>query len=371
MPEVGGDQFPAPAVSYRVAPVTESTLIRARDGDELAFHDLTEPYRRELLAHCYRILGSVPDAEDALQETLVAAWRGLDGFEGRSSLRSWLYRVATNHCLNALRGRARRPQEVDRVVNPPTPTRRIEPISLDPYPDALLDGIADPAAGPEARYDLKESVQLAFVIALQHLPPRQRAVLVLRDVLGFRAAEVATMLDTTEDSVTSALKRARKTLEQQRARHGGEPPPAPRSARELELTSRFAAAFEQDDVDGVVALLTDDATLTMPPEPLEYQGPETIAAFLRARCSMRLGNGFRLLPTRANTQPAFGCYLIDAQAPIARAHGLIVLTLAGDRISAITRFLDNSALPHFGLPRTLPISAELQMADELFGDRER
>ena len=178
--------------------LTEDALTRARAGDENAFRELVEPYRRELQLHCYRILGSLQDAEDQVQETLLAAWRGLEAFEGRASLRAWLYRIATNRCLNALRGRGRRPQEVSRMVEPPEPTRRAEPIWLEPYPDVLLEGLADVAPGPEARYETREAVGLAFVAALQHLTPRQRAALVLRDVLGFRTTEAAEMLDSSE-----------------------------------------------------------------------------------------------------------------------------------------------------------------------------
>jgi RNA polymerase sigma-70 factor (TIGR02960 family) len=332
--------------------LSEDTLGRARAGEETAFRELVDPYRAELQLHCYRILGSVQDAEDQLQETLVAAWRGLESFEGRASLRAWLYRIATNCCLNALRGRRRRPQEA-RMVEPPEPTRRVEPIWLDPYPDVLLEGLADTAPGPEARYESSESVGLAFVTVLQHLPPRQRAALVLRDVLGFQTAEVAEMLDSSEASVKGALQRARATLDERMPARGRERAPLPRSARERELVGRFAAAVERGDTDGVVSMLTDDAWVTMPPEPYEYQGHAAIARFLKDRQARR-GADLRLVPTRANGQPAFGCYLPDAQAAIARAYGLFVLTLEGDRISAITWFAERSLFPHFGLPRTLP-----------------
>ena len=331
----------------------EDTLNRARAGDEKAFRALVEPYRRELQLHCYRILGSLQDAEDQLQETLLAAWRGLDGFEGRASLRAWLYRIATNGCLNALRGRRRRPQEVSHMVEPPEPTRRVESIWLEPYPDHLLEGLADAAPGPESRYETSESVGLAFVVALQHLPPRQRAALVLRDVLGFHTAEVAGMLDRGEASVKGALQRARATLDERMPAGRRERAPLPRSARERELVGRFATAVERGDIDGVVSMLTDDAWVTMPPEPYEYQGREAIAGFLRDRQARRGGN-LRLVPIRANGQPAFACYLPDAQAAIARAWGLFVLTLEGDRISAITWFAERSLFPQFGLPRTLP-----------------
>jgi RNA polymerase sigma-70 factor (ECF subfamily) len=334
--------------------VTKTTLTLARSGDEEAFRELTEPDRRELQLHCYRILGSVQDAEDAIQETLLAAWRGLDQFEERASMRTWLYRIATNRCLNALRDSGRRAHGQPRALpfDPPEPTRLGEPIWLEPYPDALLGGIADVSAEPEARYETKEAVTLAFVAGLQHLPPRQRAVLVLRDVLGFRAAEVADMLDSSEVSVNSALQRARAALEA-RLPADRELAPLPSSPRERELVGRFADAFERDDIEGVVALLTDDAWLTMPPEPLEYQGRAAIGGFLQDRAYARGNRGVRLVPTRANTQPAFGYYVEDAHARIGRANGLLVLTLEGDRVAAITRFGDGGVFPYFGLPRTL------------------
>jgi RNA polymerase sigma-70 factor (TIGR02960 family) len=333
--------------------LSEHALGRARAGDEDAFRELVDPYRGELQLHCYRILGSLQDAEDQVQETLLAAWRGLEGFEGRASVRAWLYRIATNRCLNALRERRRRPQEVPSMVEPTEPTRRVEPSWLEPYPDLLLERLADSAPGPEARYETRESVGLAFVAALQHLPPRQRAALVLRDVLGFHTSEVAEMLESSDASVKGALQRARATLDARMPPGGRERAPLPRSARERELVGRFAAAVERGDTDGVVSLLTDDAWLTMPPEPYEYQGGQAIARFLEDRQARR-GANLRLVPTRANGQPAFACYLPDAQAAIARAYGLMVLTLEGDRISAITWFAERSLFAHFGLPRTLP-----------------
>jgi RNA polymerase sigma-70 factor (TIGR02960 family) len=335
--------------------VTQTTLERARAGDGDAFRELTDPYRRELQLHCYRILGSVQDAEDMLQETLLAAWRGLDRFEERSSLRAWLYRIATNRCLNALRATGRRPRPQPTAghgFEPPEPTRRTEPVWFEPCPDDLLEDLPDTAPGPEARYETRESLALAFVAGLQQLPPRQRAALVLRDVMGFRAAEVADMLDSTETSVNSALQRARATLDARLPGRDAERAPVPRSARERELVGQFVDAFESADIDRVVALLTEDAWLTMPPEPLEYQGRAAIAAFFADR-SWWGTRPIRLVPTRANCQPAFGYYLGDPQAPIAHANGLIVLTLKGGQISAITRFGDNSLFPLFGLPRTL------------------
>lgn len=335
--------------------MTEDTLAGARAGDPDAFGKLTAPYRGELQLHCYRILGSLTDAEDMLQETLLAAWRGLEGFEGRASLRAWLYRIATNRCLNALRDAGRRtPPAPVPPFEPTEPTRRGETTWLQPYPDTLLQQIPDAGPRPEARYQTKEAVELAFVAALQHLPPRQTATLVLRDVLGYSTAEVADLLDTTETAVKGVLQRARAGLHERR---GSMTTARPGSAQERDLTRRFADAFTADDIDGVVALLIDDAWLTMPPAPHEYQGATAIAAFLQAGAAWRAGRRFRLVPTRANTQPAFGCYLPDPTQPIAHPAGLIVLTLGADRILEITRFLDNNLLPKFGLPKNLPLPA--------------
>jgi RNA polymerase sigma-70 factor (TIGR02960 family) len=334
--------------------VSEQLLSRAVEGDEDAFRELTDGYRRELQFHCYRILGSMQDAEDALQETLVSAWRGLARFEERSSLRAWLYRIATNRCLDALRDASRRPPPApDPPFVPPAPTRMAEPTWLEPYPDALLEGIADATPGPDARYETRETIELAFITALQQLPPRQRAVLVLRDVLGFQATEVAAMLDSSEDSVKSALKRARATIEHVRPTPARERAPEPNSRRERELVRRFSEAWVADDIDGVVALLTDEAWVTIPPSPLEYQGRVAIGTFLREIETWRGGRHHRLIPTRANSQPAFGCYRDDDHTPIAHAVGLLVLTLEGDRIGAITNFIDSCVLPRFGLPRIL------------------
>jgi RNA polymerase sigma-70 factor, ECF subfamily len=323
-----------------------------RDGD--AFRQLVELYRHELQVHCYRILGSVQDAEDVLQETLLAAWRGLDGFEGRSSLRSWLYRIATNRCLNALRDNGRRPQgaKVTPVVPLPTPTRVDDPSWLEPYPDILLDNLADTALGPDARYETREAVSLAFLAALQHLPARQRAVLVLRDVLGFRAAETAEMLDSSEGSVNGALKRARATLAIRLPTADRDTAPLPGTARERKIMDDFARAFEAGDVDAIITMLTDDVWLTMPPLPMAYQGHDAARHFL-GTISFREGLTYLLVPTHANRQPAFGCYLRDPRTPIAHAHGLIVLTLAGDQVSAFTRFRDNGLMSRFGLPHSL------------------
>jgi RNA polymerase sigma-70 factor, ECF subfamily len=330
----------------------ERILARARAGDGDAFRELTDPYRRELQLHAYRIVGSVQDAEDLLQETLLAAWRGLEQFQGRASVRAWLYRIATNRSLDALRASRRRPEDLRRMTDVPEPTRRTEPIWLEPFPDVLLEGIPDQAPGPEARYEAKEATALAFIVGLQHLPPQQRAVLVLRDVLGFRAGEVGAMLETSEASVNSLLRRARAAFESRLPAAGRERAPLPSSKLERDVVGRFADAVEAGDIDGMVALLTDDAWVTMPPEPHEYQGRGAIGVFLRDRESRR-GAPLRLVPTRANTQPAFACYLPIPDTDIARPYAIFVLTLQDDQISAITWFGDRSAFPHFGLPRTL------------------
>ena len=325
----------------------------ARAGDGEAFRALTEPHRRELQVHCYRMLGSFQDAEDALQDTLLAAWRGLGGFDCRASLRTWLYRIATNRCLDALRSASRRPAKEWDIpgVEPPEPTRLGEIVWLEPYPDALLEGAIGVPLGPEARYEQTESISLAFVTALQVLPPRQLAVLILRDVLGFHAGEVADMLDTTVESVKSALKRARAGLLRRRpSADGREPPPSAGSPAEDAMVAKFVSAWESADIDALVALPTNDVFMSMPPLPLEYEGRDIVARF----CAGMFGAGrrFDLVPTRANGQPAFGAYL-HAPTGIRHGTGLFVLTLAGDRICAMTRF-ESSVLPSFGLPRSLP-----------------
>ncbi len=293
--------------------------------DDEAFADLVAPHRRELLLHCYRMLGSLTDAEDALQETLLAAWRGIDGFEGRSSLRTWLYRIATNRCLNA---RRRIPPAPVPPFTPPEPSRRGDVPWLQPFPDALLDGVPDAAPGPEARYQMREAVGLAFVTGLQRMPPRQAATLILRDVLGYSADEVASMLGVTATAVKGLLQRARTAV-------ADPAPPAPPagSPAEVALTDRFSRAFCVRDLPALLDLLTDDAWLAMPPASHEYHGHEAIAAFLRASTTWRPGPPLRLTATRVNTQPAYVCELDGAPA------GLIVLTLRDNRIGALTRFL--------------------------------
>jgi RNA polymerase sigma-70 factor (TIGR02960 family) len=335
--------------------VRADLLAQARAGDGEAFGELTDPYRRELQVHCYRILGSLQDAEDALQDTLLAAWQSLATFEGRASLRTWLYRLATNRCLKALRSASRRPAVNWRApdVEPPEPTRTGEVVWVEPYPDVLLEGLAASQPGPEARYEATEAISLGFITALQLLPPRQRAVLILRDVLGFHAGEVAGMLEASEESVTSALKRARATLQRRLPPSAGrEPPPPPGSGVERELADRLTRAYETGDVDGLVALLTDDVWVRMPPVPLEYQG-RGLAARFSETVTFRQGRTYRMVPTRANGELAFGAYLRDPAGRASHAMGLLVFTLTGDRVCAITRF-DNSVLPRFGLPRSLP-----------------
>jgi RNA polymerase sigma-70 factor (ECF subfamily) len=327
-------------------------IARARGGDEDAFRELTEPHVRELQVHCYRMLGSFQDAEDALQDSLVAAWRGLDSFEGRASLRTWLYTIATRRCLNARRAAARRRAhewDVPGVV-PPEPTRLGEVPWLEPLPDALMAGGLDVPLGPEARYEQRESVSLAFVTALQLLPPRQLAALVLRDVLGFTAQETAQMLDTTVESVTSALKRARAGLDRRRPLDVGDARPEALSAEEGALLTRFVRAYEAADLDTVVALLTDDVFMSMPPIPYEYQGIDAVGDFCGRL--FEAGRRFDLIPTRANGQPAYGAYVRAADGT-SQGAGLYVLRVSGDRISELVRF-ERHVLPWFALPPSLP-----------------
>ncbi len=332
---------------------SDDLITRARGGDGEAFRALTEPHQRELHAHCYRMLGSVQDAEDALQDTLVSAWQGLAGFDGRASLRTWLYRIATNKCLNAIRTTQRRPAKAWDIpgVVPPEPTGRGEVPWLGPWPDSLSSAALEVPVGPEARYEQTESISLAFVAALQTLAPRQLAVLVLRDVMGFRAAEVATMLDSTVSSVNSSLNRARTNLEVHRTRwRSAEAPPAPGSHEEEAITARFVRAYESADVRALVELLTDDVFVSMPPLPHEYEGRRAAEQFFE----LLLGSGrdYTLVPTHANGAPAFGSYVLGPDGE-RHASGLFVVQLAGAHISAMTRF-ENPELSWFGLPMSLP-----------------
>jgi RNA polymerase sigma-70 factor (TIGR02960 family) len=327
---------------------------QARGGDADAFTELVRPYRGELQLHCYRILGSMQDAEDALQESLLAAWQAFAGFEARSSMRTWLYRIATNKALDAFRAVVRRPEVTARPagIEPPEPTRRGEIAWLQPYPDVLLENVADSAPGPDVVLESREATSLAFVTALQLLPARQRAVLILRDVLGFRASEVAAMLDATQESVTSALKRARAALTSSRGTPGHHlPPPAPGSAAERRVVDQFVAAFAAKDVGAIVALLTEDAWVKMPPMPFEYQGRQAAARFFTA--IMSPGQDLRYVITRANGQPAFAAYVADPVSRAWRSAGLIVIAVEGDEVSEVIRF-DAAVLASFGLPRILP-----------------
>jgi RNA polymerase sigma-70 factor (TIGR02960 family) len=331
---------------------TADLISKARAGDGDAFRLLTEPLRHELQVHCYRMLGSFQDAEDALQETLLAAWKNFGGFEERASIRTWLYQIATNRCLNARRSASRRPAKEWDVpkVDPPEPTRLGEVLWLDPYPDALLEGALNEPLGPEARYEQSESISLAFVTALQILPPRQLAVLVLRDVLGFPSSEVADVLGSTIDSVNSALKRARSSLERRWPLAPDlEPSPIPDSPSENAILERFVRAWETADLDALVALLTDDVFMSMPPMPFEYDGRDAVARFCAGIFSS--GRRFKLVPTRANGQPAFGAYVAGPNG-FSHGVGIFVLALAGERICAMTRF-ESSAFPWFGLPSSL------------------
>ena len=328
--------------------MTEATLARAQAGDGEAFRELVSPYQRELLAHCYRTLGSFHDAEDMLQEAMLAAWRAIGTFDGRS-LRAWLYRITTNRCLNYLRGESRRPQPAglpDQSARRTGPVRSDDPWWLEPIPDVLIE---DLAPGPEAQHDSRESIALSFIAGLQHLPPQQRAVLVLRDVLGFPAAEAAEILDTTTAAVNSALIRARASLRPIRNQHDV---PLPKSPAEAAVVDQFVNALEHFDLGRLVDLLTEDARFTMPPEPVEFRGSLAITGFFQELPFW--GQDLKLIPTRANNQPAFVYYLPDPCAPIWRACSLFVLSLRGNQVCELTRFANHSLLARFGLPRTLP-----------------
>jgi len=326
----------------------DDDLERARAGDREAFGTLVDPYRTELRVHCYRLLGSLEDAEDLLQETLLAAWMGLEGFEGRSSVRTWLYRIATNRCLNHLRSAKRRPQ----VVTPPpapAPSGQGEVAWLQPFPDVLLAGLPDDQPGPEARYESREAITLAFVTAMQWLPPRQRAALILRDVLGYPAAQTADLMGTSVDAVNNALKRARATLG---ARGTAAPDhPAPSSPEEAQVLERFVDAFLAFDVDAMVGLMSDDVWLRMPPSPFEYHGREAAHRFFSTVAAGRRPTA-RLVPTRANTHPAWGEYRSDPVTGLLHLTGIEVVAISGGLITELTRF-ECTVAPWFGLPRTL------------------
>jgi RNA polymerase sigma-70 factor, ECF subfamily len=323
-------------------------LDSARSGDERAYQDLVEPHRSELHAHCYRMLGSVHDAEDALQEALLRAWRGLARFEGRSSLRSWLYTIATNTCLNAIEKRPKRVLPIDYGpatdphVAPGEPI--VESVWIEPYPDEML-GLEDGYAAPEARYEQRESVELAFIAALQHLPPNQRAVLILREVLGFSAKEVAQSLETTVASVNSALQRARVAVDERVPDQSQQT-----TLRSLgdegirELVDRYVDAWERNDVEAFASMLAEDATFAMPPLASWYRGREAISAWA-AGWPLSGAWRWRTVSTRANGQPALGFYAWNAEAESYRPFALNVLTLRGDQVADVTAFIARSAEP--------------------------
>jgi RNA polymerase sigma-70 factor, ECF subfamily len=342
----------------------------ARGGDEGAFADLVEPLRGELHAHCYRMLASLQDAEDALQEALLRAWRGLPKFAGRSSLRSWLYRIATNVCLDQI---ARRPKRIVPVdYGPPADPHQppgeplVESVWIEPYPDETLD-VGDGRADPDARYERRESIELAFIAALQHLPARQRAVLIQREVLGFSAREVAEALDTTVASVNSALQRARRTVDERLPAESQQATLRRVGDRRLrEIVEAYTRAWEAGDVEAIVGMLTEDAVLTMPPMPTWYRGRAGVRGFLarafRARWDPER-NRFvagerrvRLMAASAGGQPAFGNYAWDASSRAFEPQVLQVLTLRGSEIAEIDGWVDPAILPRFGLPARLDAS---------------
>jgi len=339
------------------SPSTSAELVElaaALAGDEEAFRRLTEGYMRELHVHCYRMLGSIHDTEDALQDTLLRAWRHLAGFQGRSSFRAWLYRIATNVCLK----RAARPRVEQAEASAPPAHAEVtgseHVLHLSPYPDALLDELEATYGNPAARCDLRESVQLAFLAAVQLLPPRQRAALILRDVLSFSADEVAELLDSTTAGVNSALQRARATIDRQRI--DGRIPPertVPPDEVERSLVRRFVEAWEAVDIDRLVGLLRNDAILTMPPFPLRYEGRRAIAEFFATVPADGALDRIRLIPTRANRQPAVAAYVLDSDGRKHHAYGLMVLTVDGEEIAEITGFADPTLFPLFGLPPEL------------------
>ena len=333
-------------------------VVAARAGDEGAFRALTEPCKRELHVHCYRMLGSLHDAEDLVQETLLRAWNRLDSYEGRAPFRAWLYKIATYACLNEL-GRRRRQLPPRAYARPADPADELVPYSaeitqLEPYPDVLYDELRAEAGDPHARYLAHETIELAFLTAIQLLPPRQRAVLILREVLGFSASEAAALLEITVPAVNSALQRARGKLAKQ-------PTSAPETIRleadsdDAEVLRRYMRAFEAADVRALAALLKEDVILTMPPAPSWYSGRDSVTAWF-STSPYAFGDAtrrFRLLPTRANRQPAFAAYTWDPEAATFKAYGLMVLQLADGLVAEITGFGDASLFPFFSLPDEL------------------
>ena len=334
----------------------QQLLGAARDGDERAFSQLVGSQRQALHAHCYRRLGSVQDAEDALQETLLNAWRALPRFEGRSSLKSWLYRIATNACLKTIERRPRRvlPIGYGPAADPHDPLAQplVESVWLEPYPDMGIE-LEDRLASPAARYELHESVELAFVAALQHIPARQRAVLVLRDVLGFSAREVADTLEMTPAAVDTALQRAHKTVDQRLPAQSQQATlQALGDERLHKLVDSFVGAWERADVDSVVAMLAHDATIAMPPQPTWYRGRDAVEKFLRT-IALAPGIRWRLLPVSANGQLAFGEYRWNDTAGRFVGRAVMVLTVADGLIADITAFGSPELFARFGLPEHL------------------
>lgn len=334
----------------------EELIEEARGGDDDAFRRLIEPYIGELHLHCYRMLGSLHDAEDVVQEVMLRAWRHLKGFQGRSSFRGWLYRIATNRCLTAAAQARPRPGGGlgGASIPPPPNAPEVEVVPLEPYPDALLDKIEASTESPAGRYDLRESVQLAFLATIQLLPPRQRAVLLLRDVLDWSPSEIAALLGSTVAGVNSAVQRARSSLDRHR-RAGRLPPDRAQPSSEVErtLVRRFISAWDAVDIEGLVTLLKEDALLTMPPFPLAYRGRAAIAEFFATVPAAGALDQIRLVPTRANRQPAVAAYARDSARGYFEPYGLMVLSLDGEVIAEITGFADPTLFPHFGLPERL------------------
>jgi RNA polymerase sigma-70 factor, ECF subfamily len=339
----------------------DDLLEAARGGDPDAFARLVEPYRAQLRAHCYRMLASLPDADDALQDTLLRAWRGLARFEGRSSLRSWLYTIATNASLRAMEKRPRRVLPVDYgpAMDPhDRPVEAIaEPVWLDPFPDADL-GLESDLLGPDARYDQRESIELAFTAALQYLPARQRAVLILREVLSFSARETAEVLETTSVSVDSALQRAHRAIDERVPARSQQQTLRSLGDRQVrEMVDRFALAWETHDIPGLVAMLAEDARMTMPPQPSWYRGRHAVEAFL-GLWPLAPGKHFQLLPITASGQPALAGYIREDDSGVFTPESIIVLTLRGYSIEEITAFRSPALFSRFGLPEEPPAPAD-------------
>jgi RNA polymerase sigma-70 factor (TIGR02960 family) len=326
------------------ASMAEQLIGKARAGDREAFRALVEPHRAELQAHCYRMLGSLQDAEDAVQETLLRAWLALAGFQGRSSIRTWLYRIATNHCLNQLRA-AKRHRSADAAAPSATPTGEDAVRWLQPYPDEMLEGIPDDAPGPESRYESREAISLAFVRALQLLPPSQRAALLMRDVLGYPASEAAELLDVTVDSLNGSLKRARALLA------GTTLSPDIGTEPDAELLERFVTAFTVGAVNDLVDLMTDDIWVRMPPLPFEYHGRGAAGAFFASVAAHRRTIEL-MVPVGANRQAAWGEYVRDPIAGTLHLVGIVMIRTRGGKVDEITHF-DTATASRIGLPRTL------------------